>query len=254
MYRPFQKLSHYLIQFWRHQVTPKLVPLLSVVWIAGLSIAGLALWGFAQLADEVMEQETQSFDQGILLALQRLHTPLLDQLVLGITFLGDPLVLGILSLCFGAILLLRQRWTECITLAIATGGAIGLNLWLKTLFARDRPQLWEHVVDVKYYSFPSGHAMVSFVIYGLLGYWLAARFPRYRSLIILGTTLLIGAIGLTRLYLGVHWPTDVIAGYAAGLVWLTTCILTLEIAWKRRLATSYTNKQSSRHLTDSRRR
>ncbi len=95
--------------------------------------------------------------------------------------------------------------------------------------------LWQRSVDVSFYSFPSGHAMVSLVIYGMLSYLLATRFHRKRKSILSVTILLIAAIGLSRLYLGVHWPTDVIAGYAAGLVWLIACIFSLEVWRQRRL-------------------
>jgi undecaprenyl-diphosphatase len=151
--------------------------------------------------------------------------------MLGFTFVGEPKLLLVICLSLGIVLLARNHRSEAATIAITGGGAIGLNLLLKKLFARARPQLWERVVDVRFYSFPSGHAMISMVIYGLLGYFLGARFPKQRWWIYSLTVVLVAAIGLSRLYLGVHWPTDVIAGYTAGLVWLITCILSLEI-WK----------------------
>ncbi|HBB32877.1 MAG TPA: phosphatidic acid phosphatase [Cyanobacteria bacterium UBA8803] len=211
-------------------MSPKLSSLLSVVWISGLVVAALALWGFAAIAEEVLEQETQVLDTTILQILRTLHTPLLDQIMIGITFLGEPLTLAVLSSCLGIFLLMRRKWAQGIALAIASAGAIGLNFMLKDVFARSRPALWDRIVDVKNYSFPSGHAMISLVIYGFIGYYLALRFPRVQGLITTITVLLIAAIGLSRLYLGVHWPTDVVAGYAVGLVWLFACILSLEVA------------------------
>lgn len=209
----------------------KIRSLISVIRLAGLAVAALAMWGFATIAEEVLEKESYAFDTFILLALRQLHTPLRDQIMLGFTFLGEPNLLLVICLSLGIVLLARNHRSEAATIALAGGGAIGLNLLLKRLFARARPQLWEHVVDVRFYSFPSGHAMISMVIYGLLGYFLGARFPKQRWSIYSLTVVLIAAIGLSRLYLGVHWPTDVIAGYTAGLVWLITCIITLEI-WK----------------------
>lgn len=241
----FRSLSRLLVRFWQRQVSSQLVALLSAVWIVGIAVAGLALWLFAHVAEEVVEQETQAFDRSILLEIAKFHSPWLDRLAFAVTFIGDPGVLIVLSLAVGAVLLSRRRWSEALVLAVATGGAVGLNVWLKTLFARARPALWERSVDVKYYSFPSGHAMVSFVVYGLLGYWLAVRFPAQRSLILAGTVLLIGAIGLSRLYFGVHWPTDIIGGYAAGTVWLVTCLLTLEIAWKHTAARNSRSPRTS---------
>jgi len=87
---------------------------------------------------------------------------------------------------------------------------------LKEVFARARPELWQRVIDVRYYSFSSGHVMVSLVIYGLIGYLLANHLKQQSGWIITFTALMIVIIGFSRLYLGVHWPTDILAGYAAG--------------------------------------
>ncbi|MCX7596451.1 MAG: phosphatase PAP2 family protein [Fischerella sp.] len=171
-------------------------------------------------------------DKAILLSIQKLHTPLLDRIMLGITFLGEPLVLLLICLGWGAGLHHYKRHSEITTLFTAAFGAISLNILLKELFCRKRPALWNYIVNVRHYSFPSGHAMVSIVIYGFLSYLLAKQFPRYRKPILALTAILIVAIGFSRLYLGVHWPADVVAGYAAGLVWLTACILSLELEQK----------------------
>lgn len=226
-------LSTQIIRAWREHVTPRLSPLLSTVRLVGLMAAGLALWSFAEIADEVLEKETQAFDTSILLGLRELHNPLLDRLMIAITFLGEPTELTVLCLALGAWLLWRGQRSEATTLAIAAAGAVGLNFLLKDVFARARPALWDRIVDVRYYSFPSGHAMLSMVVYGLLGYLLATHLRRWRVGILASTVVLIAAIGFSRLYLGVHWPTDVLAGYAAGLVWLMTCILSIEI-WRHR--------------------
>jgi undecaprenyl-diphosphatase len=216
--------------------------LISIIRLAGLAVAALALWGFATIAQEVLEKETYAFDTSILLALRKLHTRLLDQVMVGFTFLGEPNLLLALCVTLVIILLVRKHRSEATTIAIAGAGAIGLNLLLKKLFARARPQLWERAVDVRFYSFPSGHAMVSMVIYGLLGYFLASRFPKQRWWIYILTILLVVVIGLSRLYLGVHWPTDIIAGYTAGLVWLLACILSLEV-WKQSRSSRATSEE-----------
>ncbi|CBN57217.1 putative PAP2 superfamily protein [Kamptonema sp. PCC 6506] len=207
-----------------------LLSLLTTIRLVGLATAAFALWGFAEIAEEVLEKETQAFDTEILLSLRSLHTPVLNQIMVGFTYLGQPSLLLVICLNLGLILLLRNHRSEALTIAIGALGAVGLNTLLKKLFARTRPQLWERIVDVRFYSFPSGHAMMSMVIYGLLGYFLASYFPRWRWLIAILTVLLVTTIGFSRMYLGVHWPTDVIAGYIAGFVWLITCIITLEIS------------------------
>ena len=220
----------------------KIRSLISIIRLAGLAVAALAMWGFATIAEEVLEKETYAFDKSILLDLRSLHTPLRDRLMLGLTFLGEQNLLLILSVSLGIILWVRKHRSEATTIAVTGAGAIALNLLLKTLFARARPQLWERTVDVRFYSFPSGHAMISMVIYGLLGYLLGSRFPKQRWLIYSLTVVLVAAIGFSRLYLGVHWPTDVIAGYAAGLIWLMACIFSLEI-WKQFRASSAVSEE-----------
>ena len=173
-----------------------------------------------------------NLDTSILLAIQKLHTPLLDRIMLGITSLGDPTVLLLISLGLGFGLRYHNRRFQATTLGIAASGAIALNCLLKLVFGRARPALWDRLIHVGLHSFPSGHAMVSIVIYGFIGYILAKQFPQWRGRIFALTFVLILAIGFSRLYLGVHWPTDVVAGYAAGLVWLIACIQRLEVPQK----------------------
>jgi len=236
--RWIRQLSSWILKVWESVMGPRRLPLLTTIEVIGLGLAGLGLWAFAEIADQVLEQETRGFDTAILLFLRRLHTPLLDQLMIGITTLGQPTLLVIVSLALCGVLALQQRWFAGIVFGVAALGAAGLNVLLKEVFGRSRPALWDRIMDIQYSSFPSGHAMVSLVIYGLGGYLLATR-SRYRSdFIIALTVLLICLIGLSRLYLGVHWPTDVIAGYAAGLVWLVACVLTLEIGQRRRKRSS----------------
>jgi undecaprenyl-diphosphatase len=142
----------------------------------------------------------------------------------------------VVCLCLGIWLLYRGQRSEATILLIAAVGAIVLNNLLKIAFGRARPMLWERVVNVGQYSFPSGHAMISLVIFGISGYLLSSKFPQWRGWIISLTLVLVIGIGLSRLYLGVHWPTDIIAGYAAGVVWLVTCIFSLQVWQDRRLA------------------
>jgi membrane-associated phospholipid phosphatase len=220
--------SHTLVHAWKEHISRKLLPLFSAIEVVGLALAAFALWGFAQIADGVLEQETQAFDTAILQRIAQWHSPLLDNLAIAITFLGEPSLLVLIGTIGGLILLVRRKWIEAGVFAIAAGGATGLNFWLKAVFERARPELWDRIIDVSYNSFPSGHAMISLVVWGAIAYDLARYFPAWQKSIYSVATGLIGAIGFTRLYLGVHWPTDIIAGYAAGLVWLIACILTLE--------------------------
>lgn len=220
----------------------KIRSLISIIRLGGLAVAALAMWGFATIAQEVLEKETYAFDTSILLYLRSLHTPLRDRVMLAFTFFGEPNLLLALSVSLGIMLWVRKHRSEATTIAVTGAGALGLNILLKQLFARARPQIWERTVEVKFYSFPSGHAMISMVIYGLLGYLLGSRFPKQRWWIYSLTVILVAIIGLSRLYLGVHWPTDIIAGYTAGLVWLIACIYSLEV-WKQFRASSVASEE-----------
>ncbi|MBW4562769.1 MAG: phosphatase PAP2 family protein [Mojavia pulchra JT2-VF2] len=171
-------------------------------------------------------------DERILLAIQKLHTPIGDRIMLGVTFLGEPLPLLLICLGLGIWSTYNKRLWEATTLGITAVGAMGLNYLLKARFGRARPALWDWIIDVAHYSFPSGHAMASIAIYGFISYTLAKQFPQWQGRIFSLTMALIVAIGFSRLYLGVHWPTDVAAGYALGLVWLIACILSLEL-WQQ---------------------
>lgn len=230
------KLSKELILALPQWARKHLFPVLLTIRAAGFVLAALALWLFAEIAEEILEKESFIFDKEILLTLRELHSPLLDQVMLGLTFLGEPVVLLVTCLGLGIWLLYRGQRSRSTILIIAAVGATVLNNWLKILFGRARPLLWERIVDVGQYSFPSGHAMISLVIFGMMGYLLSNKFPQWRGWIIGLTILLIVGIGLSRLYLGVHWPTDIVAGYAAGLVWLFACIFSLQVWQDRRLA------------------
>ncbi|MBD2440713.1 phosphatase PAP2 family protein [Nostoc sp. FACHB-110] len=194
------------INQWRSQLVPASVAFSSLTFGTGLI-------------------HRYALDASILLAIQKLHTPLLDSIMVAITALGQPPSLVLTCLVWETNLLYRQRQTQAATFGIAAVGAISLNYLLKELFVRTRPALWDHIINVNHYSFPSGHAMVSMVVYGLMGYTLAEEFPQWRKQILALSAALILAIGFSRLYLGVHWPTDVVAGYAVGLVCLTACIV-----------------------------
>ncbi|MBE9010295.1 phosphatase PAP2 family protein [Pseudanabaenaceae cyanobacterium LEGE 13415] len=228
-----RRSSRRILTFWRRKVGNRITPLLNTVRLSGLVAAAIALWGFAELAQTVMHHQTQAFDTNVLLSIQKLQAPWLTPIMLFVTFIGDPTILLIVGTLMSAILLLRHQKSEAMTIALGGFGALGLNFLLKNLFQRSRPELWSRTVEVKFYSFPSGHAMLSIVMYGLLGYLLAIRYPKYRNLIILLMSILIALIGFSRMYLGVHWFTDILAGYAAGFVWLMTCVLSLEI-WRHR--------------------
>jgi len=226
----FKAIGKKMVELWRSWFGKDIPTILPAIAISGLTVAGFSLWGFVEITDEVLDKETEYIDTVVLQAIRQIHTPLLDRIMVGITFLGDPLFLTIVGMSMVFILLFQGRKIGAIAIGVALGGVALLNHLLKYLFGRNRPELWERIVDVSFHSFPSGHAMISLVVYGIIAYWFAVHFRRWQWAIVPVAIVLIGAIGFSRLYLGVHWPTDIVAGYAAGLVWLVACILGWEIA------------------------
>jgi membrane-associated phospholipid phosphatase len=187
----------------------------------------LALFGW--LSQEVLEQETFGFDTTILLWLHQYSNSWIDSLMLGLTNLANPeFVVILVAISLGVLLWYRRVWAAQIFGLNCLGGLI-LNQGLKLIFVKPRPKLWTPLVVEHSYSFPSGHALGSLVLYGFLAVLLADRYPRYRIGIYISASSIIMAIGLSRLFLGVHYPTDIIAGYAVGFVWLTTCVWILRM-------------------------
>lgn len=157
--------------------------------------------------------------------------PVLDQTMLSITHGGDPLPLFTMTLVFALLLLWRyEQRRVAITYALAAFTSFILNAWLKTVFDRSRPQLWQQIIPLpRDASFPSGHAMISMTVYGLAAWFLAEHFTQWRKTILLGLGLFILLIGSSRVYLGVHWPSDVLAGFIVGFI-----IVTISALWHRR--------------------
>jgi membrane-associated phospholipid phosphatase len=198
----------------------------------GFLISALGLWIFLGVTEDVIHHDPiTQFDLTLLNWLQAHRGTTGDHVFRAISALGSPLVMVILALGVAVILgirkqgLLLQAWVTAFL-----GGSL-LNTVLKHAIHRPRP----HTVPMPVYhswSFPSGHAMGSLIGYGMLTYVLIILGPRSRrvQLAIAGcATLLVLAIGLSRLYLGAHYFSDVVGGYAAGMLWLSACISGLEV-------------------------
>ena len=191
----------------------------------------LALFGW--LSQEVLEKEAFGFDTTILLWLHQHSNATIDRLMLTITQLGNPeFVVILVVISFSLLLWYKRVWAAQILFLDCLGGVI-LNQGLKLVFVKPRPQLWTPLIVERSYSFPSGHALGSAVLYGFLAVLLAVRYPRYRAGIYGIAVVIVVAIGLSRLFLGVHYPTDIIAGYAVGLLWLITCVGILRLGEHR---------------------
>lgn len=197
----------------------------------GLGLALLALWGFAGLAESVIEGETRRFDERVLLWMNQHTSEWLDVVALEITALGDGAVVSVLVLVSSLLLWLTRNRHLAVILWVAALGGILINTVLKLAFERPRPQLFEWRTEYAgLSSFPSGHATSAMVVYLALAYVITRLEPTraLRRVTFTSFGILVLLIGLSRLYLGVHYPSDVIAGYAVGFAWAMFSALAVE--------------------------
>jgi undecaprenyl-diphosphatase len=213
---------------------------------AGLLTVGLlvtaGLWGFVSLADEVADGDTGDFDSAVLLALRSPGDPAdplgpvwLEQMAKDLTALGGFPITGLITILAIVFLLLTNKKGAAGLVVASIGGGALLSSALKLLFARDRPDLVPHAVDVFTASFPSGHATMTAVVYFTLGAMLMRVLPQRRlKIFVLGAAAaIVLVVGASRVYLGVHWPTDVLAGWSIGLAWATLWWLVAALLQRR---------------------
>lgn len=195
---------------------------------AALLVVCAAGWGFLTIADEMGEGDTRTFDTTVLMALRQHADPSLPIgpqwlriAATDLTSLGSVTVLSVIVLGVAGLFLALKRRREAAWLVLAAGSGTLVSQVLKQVFGRERPPMAMHAVEVMNPSFPSGHAMLSAVVYLTLGA-LVARFARTRTVKTYAMVWAVVAallVGGSRVYLGVHWPTDVLAGWCLGALW-----------------------------------
>jgi undecaprenyl-diphosphatase len=200
-----------------------------------LVVAGafsLCLWGFFALADEVAEGDLSEVENRVLRAMRQpddITKPLgpwwSAEMARDITALGGATVVTLVTTLVVGYLLLRKAYATTAFVLVSTLGGYGLSNFFKNHFERARPSAVPHLAEVVSASFPSGHSMMSSVIYLTLGALLARTVVRRREKLyfIAASLLLTVLIGFSRVYLGVHYPTDVVAGWSAGTAWALLC-------------------------------
>jgi undecaprenyl-diphosphatase len=210
---------------------------------------------FIELADEVKQGGTQTVDERILRSLRRVDDPAvpigppwLREAALDVTALGSSVVLLILVVAVMGLMFLQRQYGILLLTALATATGWAGSMALKEFLGRDRPTVVPHLREVTTPSFPSGHAMLSAIVFLTLGILLmqtvhgrAAK--RYCLLWALVLTIL---VGLTRIYLGVHYPTDVLAGWMAGIAWALACWVVAQCTrrWRSRCDKARTDAAS----------
>jgi undecaprenyl-diphosphatase len=191
--------------------------------IAGFAGAAGALLLFGWLAQQVMRHATLRFDNAIRDGLHALASPHLTLAFRGITYLGSELFLVPFVAVVAWRLVKAGRRYAAGLLVLATAGGEVLDTVLKLIFRRTRPAVFFGLTEPDTYSFPSGHSMLSACVFGVTAAILTARMSsrRKRVAIWVAAAVLTLTIGLSRIYLGVHYPSDVLAGYAAAVIWVT---------------------------------
>jgi undecaprenyl-diphosphatase len=214
-----------------------------LVTMALVAVVAGGLWLFLEVAEAVTEGEARDLDRSVLLAMREPADPAdplgprwVEEIGRDLTALGGSAVLALVSTAAALFLWMAGRPRSVALLAVAVVGGQLLSLLLKRGFARPRPDLVPHGSFVYTASFPSGHSLMSAVVYLTLGALLARVLPRRRMKLLvivcaLGATTL---TGVSRVYLGVHWPTDVVAGWAIGASWAVACWLAADWLDRRR--------------------
>ncbi len=207
-----------------------------------LAVIIITGWLAAELADEVLEGTTQQYDEWVL---RHLRTPddmtnpigpqWFKDMWRDITALGSSTILTLVTAACAGYLLMRRQHRTLVLLLAATVGGVVVSLVLKTLFDRPRPEFASPESYVVTASFPSGHSMLSAIVYLTLGALLARTTNQYRLKIYFLTmaVLITLLVGFSRVYLGVHYPTDVLAGWSVGLLWALLCWLVAYVLQKR---------------------
>lgn len=207
------------------------LPLVTVWGITGLFFSSACLYIVIRLSSDLMEKRHFLFDQKVIDTVKLYASPAMDRFMLFITEMGSTFMLGLLLVTSMIWLFVKRKnlWGMLFYFITVAGGGL-LNLWLKSFFERDRPNV-NRLIEADGFSFPSGHSMGSMTYYGFLGYLVIRSKHKPLSklvwVILFGFVILL--IGISRIYLGVHYPSDVLAGYMAGSVWLVLCISLLEI-------------------------
>lgn len=225
-----------LIQRLEHIIPSWLRPYFTLYIVVGLSLCIISILIFGNIVDGVSENESiVQFDTALANALHAEATPASTAFFINVSLFGGT-ILFVWAVGLGVVLAIQRRWLAQLVWFITIGGGQVLNTLLKAFFARPRPTFTSPLVIEQYYSFPSGHAMMSFIAYGMLAYIICITLKNnlQRFIVVLLAIIMVTLIGLSRMTLGVHYFSDVIAGYAVGTLWLVTCISAWRYVEQRR--------------------
>lgn len=211
--------------------------------LVGFLIAAALAFLFLKLASEVAEGDTLAFDRSLVFALRDPADPSksagpawLTKAMVDITAVGGVNILTILTVAVAGYLLAARKAATSLFVVAAIAGGAAVSVALKAVYVRPRPDIVAHLVQVDTTSFPSGHATNSAIVFLTLGTLLAStRRDRATSVYLVAAAIVLTLlVGVSRVYLGVHWPSDVVAGWCVGAAWAAMCSLLARVLQERR--------------------
>ena len=244
-------LTERVVRYWelfrkRHPRTAKFIAArfargeyLGLHLTVGFLISLAALWIFAGVTEDVVTHDPlTNFDLALTTWIRAHTTSSGDRIFTAVSLIGSPIAMAAVGMIGAVIIVVRRKWLELAAWVAGFMGAGVLSYILKIVIQRPRPVGATAFLHGESFSFPSGHALGSLVGYGMLAYvigsnWITTTRGRFR--LVIATAVLVVAIGISRLYLGVHYFSDVVGGYAVGVLWLSVCISALQVAERRRL-------------------
>ena len=231
-----QRWQHLLGRATRHPLVTRAAVRLEPVALSAVVLAAGLLLIFVRLANVVGNAGTPAFDEWLIVVLRtpgNLADPVgprwLEEMMRDFTALGSTGVLTVLVLAVAGFLAMTRKGHAAVLVLLSVAGGVLVSQTMKWAYARPRPDLVPHSAEVFTASFPSGHSMMSAVVYLTLGALLArTQANRAVKIYILAVAVIVTVlVGVSRVYLGVHWPTDVLAGWALGAAWALTCWLVM---------------------------
>lgn len=191
-------------------------------WLLSLLVIFIAFFAFLSLAEDVWLKEELSWDVSLMRDIHRISTPWLDVIMKGVTYTASTTAVILASVLAIWLWYKRQQKLQALAVAVTIAGSTLLNTLLKVIFARPRPDVFEPLTVVHSYSFPSGHTSTAIAFYGLVA-MLLWRSGHHGWAILSGLWVL--AVAFSRVYLGVHYPSDVLAALALGVIWNVAVML-----------------------------
>lgn len=237
MSKVFKKQYNRIITFYtNYKGVPELIFEISIGVLAAIG----SLYIFLKISNKIINKEIDFFDSTIINFIHSFESPTLTSIMKGVTFFGGEIFIGGAVITTVIFLILANHKKDALVFGFILVFGIILNLILKGVFERARPDLFAMIIE-KTYSFPSGHSMNSFVFFMSLSYFIFhnSRNKNLALCLIVFSSIIVLLIGISRIYLGVHFPSDVIGGYAAGLLWFVAVLLFEKIIIFLRLFREY---------------